>query len=447
LGGYSFGVDRFCFTNFLARLSTLKASPTPTVSNHPSLNSSPTKAALQNAKAAFQSLRYSDNSTRNRGIEAIARSFARSSDEILEANTLDLEIGREMAIADIILEWLKLTPERLENTVEILQRLATSPAPSPRLLRATYQIESRRSYYESMPLGTIALIYEAIPELGAIAAGMCLKTGNSLILRGCTHTTHSNAAIVKLMQNALAEAEFPNGCIEYLSPESGSKIAELVTQDKYLDLILPYGRPGWVQQVTEKATVPSISASIGNCYLYWSASGDFDLVKSAIIDSHDSNPDPVNAIEKVAIDVNQKPTFLVRLFNILQENGFQLRGDSVLVQEFPEYLTLAAVNEWNSPYLNRTVAFKSVGSLTEAIDWIDRHSSSHADCIITDSYEESQQFAQNINSALIYLNTSPRFDRCPPVGDAVFLGVSNQKGNCGGAIGLEAFTRDRQIFH
>jgi glutamate-5-semialdehyde dehydrogenase len=413
------------------------------VSNNSSPNS--TLVALQRARAASQSLKHGESTARNRGIEAIAKSFAQAFDEILEANTLDLEMSREMAVADTILDWLKLTPERLENTVKILQRLATGNDPSQQLLRSTYQIESVQSYRKSTPLGTIALIYEAIPELAAIATGMCLKTGNSLVLRGCTQASHSNAVIVSLLQNALTEADFPSGCLEYLSPESGGKIAELVTQDAYLDLIIPYGRPSWVQQIAEKATVPVLRSTIGNCYLYWSASGDFDLLKWSIVDSHDSDPDSVNAIEKVLIDANQKPTSLGRLFNILQENGFQMRGDAALVQEFPEYLSLAAENDWGTPYLNRTVAFKLVKNLTEAIAWIDRYSSGHADCIITDSYAESQEFAQNVDSALVYLNVSPRFDRYPLEGDSVFLGISNQKGDRRGLIGLEALTSYKQI--
>jgi glutamate-5-semialdehyde dehydrogenase len=405
----------------------------------------PTLVALQRARTASQSLKHDESAARNRGIEAIAKSFSQAFDEILEANTLDLEMSREMAVADTILDWLKLTPERLENTVKILQRLANGNDPGQQLLRATYQIESAQSYRKSAPLGTIALIYEAIPELAAIATGMCLKTGNSLVLRGCTQASHSNAIIVSLLQNALTEADLPSGCLEYLSPESGCKIAELVTQDAYLDLIIPYGRPSWVQQIAEKATVPVLRSAIGNCYLYWSASGDFDLLRWAIVDSHNSDPDAVNAIEKVLIDANQKPTSLGRLFNRLEENDFKMRGDATLVQEFPEYLSLASENEWGTPYLNRTVAFKLVENLTEAIAWIDRYSSSHADCIITDSYVESQEFAQNVDSALVYLNASPRFDRYPLEGDSVFLGISNQKGDRRGLIGLEALTSYKQI--
>lgn len=413
------------------------------MSNNPPPNS--TQAALQRAKTAFASLKRSDSAVRDRGIEIMARSLSQSFDEILEANTLDLEMSREMAVADTILDWLKLTPERLETTVKILQRLVNCPDPYRHLRRANYQIQSHQSYVKAMPLGTIALIYEAIPELAAIAAGMCLKTGNSLILRGCTQASHVNGVIVDILQNASIEADLPAGCIEYISPESGSKITDLVTQDAHLDLIIPYGRPNWVRQVVEKATVPFLQPAIGNCYLYWSASGDFDLLKWAIADSHDSDPDSVNAIEKVLVDFNQKPTLLGRLFNILRENGFQMRGDAALVREFPEYLTLAHENEWGTPYLNRTIAFKLVENLTEAIDWIDRHSSGHADCIITDSYAEIQEFARNVDSALVYLNTSPRFDRYPQTGDAVFLGISNRKGDRRGSIGLEALTSSRQI--
>jgi glutamate-5-semialdehyde dehydrogenase len=413
------------------------------VSNTPPLN--PTQLAVRRAYEASLSLNHIGSIERNRGIDAMAKALAEAFDEILEANTLDLEMSREMAAAEIILDWLKLTPERLENTVAILRQLATLADPTQRLLTAFYQLKPAQTYGQLMPLGVIALVYEAIPELAAIAAGMCLKTGNSLILRGCSQTSHSNSAIAKILQNALEEVGLASGCLEFLSPEGGSTIAELVTQEGYIDLVIPYGRASLVQQIAEKATIPVLRSAIGNCYLHWSASGDFDLVKWAILDSYASEPDAVNAIEKITIDNNQKPTSLVRLFGLLQENGFQLRGDEMLVSEFPEYLSLAGRNEWGTAYLSRTIAFKLVENLHTAIDWIDRYSSGHADCIITESYEESQQFARYVDSALVYINTSPRFDRHPQGGDSIFLGISNQKGNRRGSIGLQSLTTYKQV--
>ena len=400
---------------------------------------------VKRAHHASQKLAVVSGSIRQQGVKAIAKALENNFDYILEANTLDLEMSREMAVSELTIDWLKLTPERLETTVNILEYLGKSADPTKRLINAPYQLESCPTYCQLMPLGTIALIYEAFPEIAAIAAGMCIKTGNSIILRGCSTGSNSNMAIAKIMQNALFETELPPSCLEVISPDLNTSVADLLVQDNYLNLIIPYGRPSLVQQVTEQATAPVLKTAIGNCYLYWSASGNLELVRHLIIDSHNSEPDPVNAIEKVLIHGNKKPSSLLPLFNSLKEEGFKLTGDINLAKEFPEYLQLTRSGEWGQPYLDKTVAFKYIDSLAEAIAWINLYSSGHADCLVTESYEESRLFSRKVNSALIYINASPRFSRHPNGGEAVFLGMSNQKGFRQGLIGLETFTALKQI--
>ncbi|MGK7876908.1 MAG: glutamate-5-semialdehyde dehydrogenase [Xenococcaceae cyanobacterium] len=405
----------------------------------------PMLMSVKRAYGAFLELDTSKGVDRSRGVKAMAQEIENAFDKILEANTLDLEMSREMAVPEKILDWLKLTPERLQTTVKILQQLAELSDPIQRVMNAPYQLNPSQTYCQLMPLGVIALIYEAFPELGAIAAGLCIKTGNSLILRGCSSASNSNAAIAQALQTALEEAGLPAGCLEVLSSDQGSSIQDLVEQDQYLNLVIPYGRPSLVQQVIQLATTPVLKSAIGNCYLYWSPSGDLDLARWVIIDSHASLPDPVNAIEKVLINPNYKPSSLVRLFNSLKEKGFELRGDAELLEEFPEHLTPVSESEWGSPYLNKIVAFKIVDSLSEAIAWINQYSSSHADCLVTESYQESRQFAMGIDSALVYINSSPRFYRISKGGESVFLGMSNQKGHRRGLIGLETFTTLKQV--
>ncbi len=382
---------------------------------------------------------------RRLGVLAFAEAMESSFDEILEANTLDLEISREMAIAEPIADWLKLTPERLEMTVSILKQLSKSADPTRRLINAPYQLEPSQTYCQLIPLGTIALIYEAFPELAAIAAGMCLKTGNSLIIRGCSAASNSNQTIFAILKKALATTDLPTNSLSHISPDLGITVQELVTQDRYLNLVIPYGRPSLVQQVAEKATATVLKTTIGNCYLYWSVSGNLELTRQMITDSHDSEPDAVNAIEKVLVNQSVKPSIMRSLFNSLQQQGFKLRGDEVLVEQFPEFLTLVNPEEWSRSYLAKTVAFRCVESLSKAVFWINRYSSGHADCIVTESYQESRQFVQGIDSALVYINTSPKFSRNPEGGGDVFLGMSNQKGYRQGLISVETFTTIKQV--
>jgi glutamate-5-semialdehyde dehydrogenase len=403
----------------------------------------PIACAKRAAQAAFK-LGSTKGVDRSRAVLAMAQTLKRSFDDILEANTLDLEASREMAVPDLILDWLKLTPKRLEMTVDILQRLGELSDPLRRVRHTDYQLEDSQTYSQLMPLGVIAFIYEAFPELAAIAAGLCIKTGNSLILKGSTEASHSNAAIGNALQTAITEVGLPIGCIELITAEHGTSTRNLVTQDQYLNLVIPYGRSSFIQQVVRQSTSPVLKSAMGNCYLYWSPNGSLEMVRWMILDSHQSEPDPVNAIEKVLIHRQTLPSSLSVLWNSLKEQGFEIRGDAELVEAFPQ-LRPVKDEEWGCAYLTKTIAFKLVDSLDAAILWINQYSSGHADCIVTESYQESRQFALGVNSASSYINASSRFSRQLSRGDAVFLGMSNQKGHRRGFIGLESLTTTKYI--
>jgi len=401
-------------------------------------------AAAQQANLTAIEMSTTKGALRSRAVQAMGHALRQWQDEILEANTLDLEASREMAIPDLILEWLKLTPERLQAAIQILQRLGELPDPIGRVMSASQQMDHCQTYSQMTPLGVIALIYEAFPELGAIAAGLSIKTGNCLILKGGSEASNSNQAIARALHAALEEVGLPPGCLQMLPADQGTLVRDLITQDRYINLIIPYGRPSLVQQILRQATAPVLKSSMGNCYLYWAPSGSLDTVRWIITDSHQSEPDPVNAIEKVLIHRSQNPSSLTMLWNNLREKGFQLRGDAELAGEFPE-LHPVEESEWQQPYLDKIVAFKVVDSLEAAIAWINHNSSGHADCLVTESYQESRQFALGINSASTYINASPRFYRNPRWGEAVFLGMSNQKGFRRGMIGMETLTTVKQI--
>jgi glutamate-5-semialdehyde dehydrogenase len=381
---------------------------------------------------------------RSRAVQAIAEAIKRQQNDILEANTLDLEASREMAVPDLILDWLKLTPERLQAAVRLLHQLSELPDPIGQIMHATHQVDHCQTYSQLMPLGVIAMIYEAFPELGVIAAGLCLKTGNSLILRGGSEASNSNLAIAQALWSAVEEVGLPPGCIQFLPADQGNSVRDLITQDKLLNLVIPYGRPSLVQQIVRQATAPVLKSAMGNCYLYWSPSGSLEAVRWMILESHQRDPDPVNAIEKVLIHRSQNPSSLTVLWNNLREKGFQVRGDRDLAAEFPDLQPVEEA-EWQQAYLDRIVAFKTVDNLDAAIAWINLHSSGHADCLVTESYLESRQFAAGVNSASAYINASPRFSRSPKRGESILLGMSNQKGHRRGPISLETLTTVKQL--
>jgi glutamate-5-semialdehyde dehydrogenase len=399
---------------------------------------------IQSAYSASLQLSTSQGNSRSQAVLAMAKALKAQQNELLEANTLDLETSREMAVPEILLDWLKLTPERIHNTVQLLQRLSELPDPIGQVMEANFQVDQCQTYSQRMPLGVIALIYESLPQLGAIAAGLCIKTGNSLILKGSSEASHSNAVMAHTLQTAIEDSGLPAGSLAFLPTDQGLSLRDLVMHDRYLNLVIPYGRPSLVQQVLRQSTAPVLKSAIGNCYLYWSLAGNGEAVRRMVIDSHMSEPDAVNAIEKILIHPQQERSALVSLWTSLREKGFEIRGDASLVAEFPE-LIAAAATEWHQAYLDRIVAFKVVDDLAGAIAWINQSSSGHADCLVTDSYQESRQFALGVQSASTYINASPRFYRNPKHGNSIFLGMSNQKGHRRGLISLETLTTTKHI--
>jgi glutamate-5-semialdehyde dehydrogenase len=401
-----------------------------------------TSVLHQSVRSARQ-LAATSNQQRERAVGSMATAMRAAFQDILEANTLDLEASREIGISDVLLDWLKLTPERLTRYIDLLARLGEL-APTHGNVDLTSQANDRHSYSQVKPLGTVAFVYEALPELGAIAAGMSLKTGNSIILRGGAEAQHSNLAIATALKSGLEKVDLPANAVQLID-STPSLLYELVTHTQQVNLVIPYGRPSLLHQVTQQATVPILPAAIGNCYLYWGANGDLDLVRHAIYDSHVGEPDAVNAIEKVLINTDRQSASLTILWKSLKDKGFQLRGDRELVTSYGEYLQLAQEGEWYQPYLRKTIAFKSVQGVDEAISIVDRASSGHADCIITDSYLETQRFVAGVNSAYVYINTSPRFYRHQRGSDRIWLGMSNYHGSQRGAIGLAALMATQQV--
>jgi glutamate-5-semialdehyde dehydrogenase len=401
-------------------------------------------AATQQAAQAARILNVLPGKQRTAAVQAMAKQLQAQQDDILEANTLDLEISREMAVPDRLLDWLRLTPERLQNVVNNLIALSDLPDPIGRVTTTGISLEQGQAYFRLMPLGVVAFVHESLPDLGALMAGLCVRTGNSLILRGGQEAVQTNRAIVTALQTAITSVGLPVDSLVYLSAEADCSLRDLLTQDQLINLVIPYGRPSWVEQVVRQCTGPVLRSAIGNCALYWSSSGNWNIVQTMIVESHSTLPDAVNAIEKVLIPPDYNRSTLMMLWQSLREQGFELRGDERLATEFPELLPVAD-EEWNQSYLRRIVAFKQVDGFRSAIDWINQYSSGHADCLVTESYQESQQFALGIDSASVYINASPRFYRLSRRGDAVFLGISNQKGMRRGHIGLESLMTMKQV--
>jgi glutamate-5-semialdehyde dehydrogenase len=399
--------------------------------------------------AASMSLASVDLDQRNQILQEIAEVFKQQRNQVLEANTLDLEASREMAVPDILLEWLKLTPERLQNAIDCVKQLALLPDP----LSAGI---SNPDGYRRVPLGAMAFVYEAFPQLGLVAAAMCLKAGNSLILKGGSESINTNTVIANLIKEVLHRFDLHDATLS-IAPK-GSSIKDLLTQEKYLRLAIPYGRPSFVQQVSKQSTVAIMPSVMGNCYAYVSPTSSLDYAYQIVKTSRSSDPDPVNAIEKVVVHRDWLDRSLVDWIIRLQEQGLAVRGCDTTVAYCRQHIDrlhseVSAETQWGQAYLDDIIAIRVVDRLSEAIAWINQYSSGHADVILTDSLQESHQFANEANSSTVYINTPNQFKRLGSL-DAngnkrVLLGMSSLRTRGAsrhpGAIDLYALTTTKRV--
>ncbi|MCM1985169.1 gamma-glutamyl-phosphate reductase [Lyngbya confervoides] len=401
------------------------------------------KALLQRVGEAAIELQRLPLSVRERGIAVLTQTFQAEMNQVLEANTLDLETSRDLGVPGILLNWLKLTPDRLQQVIPLLNRLLSSPTPK---LSSGYGLTQASTLVHRLPIGVIALIYEALPELALILAAMCIKTGNGLLLRGGAETSHSNAAIASLIQRSLTQAKLPADAIIALAADPNHPLDNLLAHPESLDLVIPYGRTSLVDRVVKLSQVPVVQTCIGNCYLFWSHTGSVDSVESVILTSHRGHPEAVNAVEKILIPSNLQRPLLTLLWDNLEEKGFEIQLDQELCDEFPEFRPFDP-KSWGKPSFQKVLAFKLVADLPQAITWINTHSSGHADCIVTDSYKETQQFLQGVKSSTVFVNQSPEFSRLhsSPSGTVAFC-MGKFGGARHGVIDLNSLLMEQHVF-
>jgi glutamate-5-semialdehyde dehydrogenase len=379
-----------------------------------------------------------------KALHIAAKSFSAATDSILEANTLDLEVSLEMAVPERVVEWLKLTPERLNSAIAVLDRFANLDAVSSLAWGAPMPVSAAaHTYFVGEPLGVVALLYEAFPELAIVAGGLCLRTGNSLILKGGQEASQTNQAIAEVWHQTLIEVDLPTYVILPIPPHEGEAARRCLMQTTELDLLIPYGRASLVQQVVRESNSPTLSTAIANCYLYWAHTASADQVAKIVLDSHRGNPEPVNGIEKILVDARVSEVAWNELQHLLQEGHFY-PSEAMLPP-----LTLVSDHDirefWHQAQLNHAITLARVPDLDTAISFINQYSSGHADCIVTNTYQDSVQFARRVRSASVYVNASPRFRRNVPQTAAIALGMSAQRGIKGGRITLESLLTHKSV--
>ena len=388
-----------------------------------------------NAKEAEKTLMVASSEKKNQALKKIAEGLIENTDKIIEANKVDLENGEKNGMAKSMLDRLKLDKERIEGMAKGVLDVATLPEPVGRILSATERPNGLRIEKVSTPIGVIAVIFEARPNVTSDAAALCLKSGNTVILRGGKEAINSNKTIAKVMRQAVKEAGMPEDVIQLVEDTSRESANELMKMNEYVDVLIPRGGAGLIQAVVKNATVPVIETGVGNCHIYIDKNADLKKAVDIVFNAKTSRPSVCNAAESLLIHKDIAKEALVAIKNKLDEKDVTLVGDSKAREIIPD-MEKATDADWATEYLDYKMSVKIVDSVEEAIDHIYKYSTGHSECIVTEDAGTAEKFMNQADSAAVYLNASTRFTDGGEFGFGAEIGISTQKLHARGPIGL-----------
>lgn len=388
-----------------------------------------------NAKEAEKTLMVASSEKKNQALKKIAEGLIENTDKIIEANKVDLENGEKNGMAKSMLDRLKLDKERIEGMAKGVLDVATLPEPVGRILSATERPNGLRIEKVSTPIGVIAVIFEARPNVTSDAAALCLKSGNTVILRGGKEAINSNKTIAKVMRQAVKEAGMPEDVIQLVEDTSRESANELMKMNEYVDVLIPRGGAGLIQAVVKNATVPVIETGVGNCHIYIDKNADLKKAVDIVFNAKTSRPSVCNAAESLLIHKDIAKEALVAIKNKLDEKDVTLVGDSKAREIIPD-MEKATDADWATEYLDYKMSVKIVDSVEEAIDHIYKYSTGHSECIVTENAGTAEMFMNQVDSAAVYLNASTRFTDGGEFGFGAEIGISTQKLHARGPIGL-----------
>ena len=392
------------------------------------------------ARAAGRALAQVDAGTKDRALAAVAEALVERTPEILEANARDLEAGRADDLGAALLDRLALDEGRVAAIAAGVRAVAALPDPVGEVVdgrRLPNGLSLRRI---RVPLGVVAVVYEARPNVTVDAAALAVKSGNAIVLRGSRSAAHSNAVLTRIVAEAATGAGLPARAVSLVAGGGREELADLATQDRFVDLIIPRGGEGLKAALSAVATVPVIYAASGNCHVYVDASADPDSAERIVVNAKVQRPGVCNAAETLLVHRDAAPDVLPRVLGALRERGVQLRVDGRAKAAAGEALagTLldATEEDWDTEYLALVLAVRVVDSVQEAVEHVNAHGSGHSEAILTEDLAAARAFQLGVDAACVYVNASTRFTDGFEFGMGAEIGNSTQKLHARGPIGL-----------
>lgn len=395
----------------------------------------------QASEAARAARRLATLSTaaRNQALLAMADALLREEPVVLAANAADMEAGRAKSLKASLLDRLLLTPERLADMAEGLRQVAALPDPVGAILGGFTLPNGLTVTKIRVPLGVVGIVYEARPNVTADAIGLCLKSGNAVLLKGGSEALHSNTAVAAVLRRAAEEAGIPAGAVQFIASTDHGAVQELIRLRGLVDVVIPRGSDRLIQAVVANATVPVIETGVGVCHTFVDASADFDKAERIILNAKTQRPSTCNALETLLVHEAVADTFLPRIVRVLQEHGVTVRGDA-RVQAVDSAVEAATDEDWATEYGDLRLSVKVVSGLDEALDHIASYGTKHSECILTEDYDHARRFQQAVDAACVYVNASTRFTDGFQFGFGAEIGISTQKLHARGPMALPELT-------
>ena len=391
------------------------------------------------ARDGARALGVLDTATKNAALHAIASALEERTGEILEANARDLEAGRAAGLSAALLDRLALDPGRVAAMAEGVRVIAALADPVGEVIDGTRLPNGLDVRRVRVPLGVIAVVYEARPNVTIDAAALCLKSGNAIVLRGSSAAAHSNAVLAAVAVQAGVGAGLPEDAIGLVAGGGREELAELATQDGLVDLIIPRGGEGLKAALSEVATVPVIYAASGNCHVYVDATADLDDAAAIVLNAKTQRPGTCNSAETLLVHCDVATAFLPRVLRRLRESGVELRADGrarAAAGDLAPTLAEATDEDWATEFLAMILAVGVVDSVEEAVHHINRFGSGHSEAIVTGSAESARAFQRGVDAACVYVNASTRFTDGFEFGMGAEIGNSTQRLHARGPIGM-----------
>ena len=404
------------------------------------------KAKAAAAKKAAGKLAITSTAIKNKAMLAMAQALLDKQEEILAANAVDMEAAAAKGMKTSMLDRLKLTPERIAGMAEGLEQVAALPDPIGNVVGGSRLANGLSITKVRVPLGVIGIIYEARPNVTADAVGLCLKSGNAVILKGGSEAMQSNIAIANILSEAAEASGIPEGSVQFVDTSDRQAVTDLIHMNGLVDVVIPRGGAGLIKTVVMNATVPVIETGAGVCHTFIDASADVEMAMKICYNAKVQRPSVCNAMETLLVHKDAADKFMPSMLAKYFEAGVEIRGDE-RVQAYSDKVVPVTEEDWSTEYGDLRLSVKIVDSLEEAMEHIAQYTTYHSECIVTEDYENARIFQLGVDAAAVYVNASTRFTDGFEFGFGAEIGISTQKLHARGPMALPELTSTKYLIN